>query len=103
MAWVQCSAQSWPQVLREEQWLLLPRILSQVCRGMGWLPTLGVECIGEQHRRAGGTGHSVGPSRHLFFLRQGLQRPSLGAESEEDPGSRGGGRGVGQRECPTLS
>lgn len=42
---------------------LLPRILSQVCRGTGWLPTLGVGCRGEQH---GQHKQSEGPSRHSF-------------------------------------
>lgn len=36
----------WPQVLREWQQLLLPE---SCLRGTGWLPTLGMECTGEQH------------------------------------------------------
>lgn len=96
---MQCSAQSWPQVLREEQWLLLPRILSQVCRGMGWLPTLGVECTGEQVA----PDIQWAPADICSFSGTGFRGPAWGAESEEAPGSWGGGRGVGQRECPTLS
>lgn len=101
MAQVQCSAQSWPQVLREEQWLLLPRILSQVCRGTGWLPTRGVEHRREQHRQHRTFG---GPQQTLDVgslpeqvLR--LQRPSLRVEAE----ALGRRQKGGPESAPTLS
>lgn len=91
----------WPQVHRERQQLLLPE---SCLRGVGWLPTLGMECTGEQHGQ-----HRTlnGPKQTLVLgslpeevLRRGLQRPSLRVEAGEGPG---GTRRMGQREHPTFS
>lgn len=81
MAWLRCSAQSQAQVLREG---CFSRTISQVCRGGSWLPTLGAECTGEQHRTPSGPQQTFAlGSLSEQVLRQRLQKPSLRVEAGE--------------------